>query len=936
MPGAREELERAAWQLPAAATCVRVRVREGADPAGVVAQAVVARARRARRSLRRDAVAVAIASSVVGSGRVPTTALPLDVAHRVVAAEDADSEGGVDRRCPRSSPIDISVIAIARERRRATLLSVEPQPCAKCVTIPSQPADRSCSPSTRLGSRSKLNEMSIPCAVRSPAASRSAVADRDVAAADVDPVERRTRRRDALEHDVVGAVDLDPVLAADDGHVADASRRRRGSRSRLGRSRPPRRRASGACRGRAGLGGRRPAGGRSAAASPRPCRAPASSASGAAADERHAAAAELAAVLGVGEAQQRQPRVREQLRERATSRRRTRAPARAAPSMLEQPRRAPSSRRARAGRAGARPSPAGRAAGGGRARRRARARRRSSAPASSSGHQGRARATSARDEERQQRRREPRLEPAPQRVGHRLHPAAEARAPRTSSRRACPRPGRPTAPGRRRAASVRVASVSAGTVESGASTIQRSARLEAVLLDEPAQQRVVREAAAEAGRADHLIRAVELAAATRKRPSRARALERLVPAAARRVRRLAEARASSSARSARGVAWKPARPRFEKSGRGDVERPARRLAPAHRDDLGAPRRARSATRSPRPCPRRRPRRATRSRAARRRGRRGRRRRARRAARGRDGPARAGRGGRRRGRRARSRRRRRGPARSAPAEALVPAAALPQLVDVAEELAPRSAGSGCRRSAAAGQVAAAAPPRAPRARGTRSGSSGRRSPSASAAAGSPLPAGARRRPGRGRGRRRRSRAGSRPPWRSVAYATKPPSPAPTIATRACHARPYLTEPARRPCDEVALEGEEDGERDRQRDERRRRDQLDVGAELAQLREDRDRDRLRLAAEGSATSRSFHVQRNWKIASEAIAGSAERQDQAEEDPDLRGAVDARRLQQVLRDPDEEVAQQEDRERQPERRVEEDQPEHRVEDAERRCRA
>ena len=43
---------------------------------------------------------------------------------------------------------------------------------------------------------------------------------------------------------------------------------------------------------------------------------------------------------------------------------------------------------------------------------------------------------------------------------------------------------------------------------------------------------------------------------------------------------------------------------------------------------------------------------------------------------------------------------------------------------------------------------------------------------------------------------------------------------------------------------------------------------------------------------ATSRSFHVQRNWKIASEAIAG-AEREDQAQEDPHLRGAVDPRRL-------------------------------------------
>ena len=52
--------------------------------------------------------------------------------------------------------------------------------------------------------------------------------------------------------------------------------------------------------------------------------------------------------------------------------------------------------------------------------------------------------------------------------------------------------------------------------------------------------------------------------------------------------------------------------------------------------------------------------------------------------------------------------------------------------------------------------------------------------------------------------------------------------------------------------------------------------------------------------------------------------ERQDQPEEDPRLGGAVDAGRLEDVLGDADEEVPQQEDREREPEGRVEEDQPE------------
>ena len=73
-------------------------------------------------------------------------------------------------------------------------------------------------------------------------------------------------------------------------------------------------------------------------------------------------------------------------------------------------------------------------------------------------------------------------------------------------------------------------------------------------------------------------------------------------------------------------------------------------------------------------------------------------------------------------------------------------------------------------------------------------------------------------------------------------------------------------------EVALEGEEHRQRDRSSERNEAgRDQVDVRAELAQLRVDRDRDRLRVCGRSvSATSRSFHVHRNWKIASDAIAG------------------------------------------------------------------
>ena len=83
--------------------------------------------------------------------------------------------------------------------------------------------------------------------------------------------------------------------------------------------------------------------------------------------------------------------------------------------------------------------------------------------------------------------------------------------------------------------------------------------------------------------------------------------------------------------------------------------------------------------------------------------------------------------------------------------------------------------------------------------------------------------------------------------------------------------------------------------------------------------------------SATRKSFHVHRNWKIASDAIAGRpsgriSRRKIVSSEAPSMR--ADSRMSFGM---PDEEVAQQEDRERQPERAVEEDQRERRVEDPE-----
>ena len=86
-----------------------------------------------------------------------------------------------------------------------------------------------------------------------------------------------------------------------------------------------------------------------------------------------------------------------------------------------------------------------------------------------------------------------------------------------------------------------------------------------------------------------------------------------------------------------------------------------------------------------------------------------------------------------------------------------------------------------------------------------------------------------------------------------------------------------------------------------------------------------------AKTNATSRSFHVQRNWKIASDAMAGQPDRQHDRAEHAELARAVDPRRLQQLAGDAGEEVAQQEDGERQAERDVEQHHADDVAEDAE-----
>ena len=141
-------------------------------------------------------------------------------------------------------------------------------------------------------------------------------------------------------------------------------------------------------------------------------------------------------------------------------------------------------------------------------------------------------------------------------------------------------------PGTPASESVRVRSVSAGTVESGARTIQRpsvsrpcssTSRRRSGSCSKPRRKPVAQMTCSTPSQPPPRRGSGPRAARARPaRPTRGRAGR-----TARRTRR------RSSARSAGGVAWKPASPRFVKSGRGDVQRPPRRLAPADRDDLGA-------------------------------------------------------------------------------------------------------------------------------------------------------------------------------------------------------------------------------------------------------------------------------------------------------------------------------------------------------------
>ena len=136
-------------------------------------------------------------------------------------------------------------------------------------------------------------------------------------------------------------------------------------------------------------------------------------------------------------------------------------------------------------------------------------------------------------------------------------------------------------------ASVRVSSVSAGTVESRVEHDPAVGRLEAVLGDEPREQRVVLEAAHEAGRADHLLAPVERRLDAEPPLGRGHG-QRLVP-----VCRPADTTERAALRSL--AARSPGREAVEVGEAAarevlarHVQRPPQRLAPPHRDDLGPP------------------------------------------------------------------------------------------------------------------------------------------------------------------------------------------------------------------------------------------------------------------------------------------------------------------------------------------------------------
>src|SRR6266508_2528079 len=132
------------------------------------------------------------------------------------------------------------------------------------------------------------------------------------------------------------------------------------------------------------------------------------------------------------------------------------------------------------------------------------------------------------------------------------------------------------------------------------------------------------------------------------------------------------------------------------------------------------------------------------------------------------------------------------------------------------------------------------------------------------------------------------------------------------------------------DEVTLECEEDDQRHNHRQENAGSDDVDARPELPRLLLQRHRDRLGVLSEHQRHQQVVPHPEELEDRQRRDRGPAERQHHLAEDGELLAAVHPGRLQQVPWDPDEEVAQQENPERQPEGDVEQHRGGHRTEDA------
>ena len=301
--------------------------------------------------------------------------------------------------------------------------------------------------------------------------------------------------------------------------------------------------------------------------------------------ETEAGAAELAAVLRPGQVQQRQHRVREQLREQpGAGEEEERRPKRRA--QVEQPGGGHRQPELEQPERHCRPARAGRAAGGGRRATSSASPIRSIRPASSSGHHlCRIGASTAATRTGSERADEPRLDPASQRVGHDHHPAAEA---------ACG----DLHPDQRVGRGIRPLAGHAGERERARRVGQRrtrSSRPRARSSGPRSRARAPRRAAPAADRGGSRRGSRwRRSPARRRRPPARRGSgprARLPRSGASQARPggydgSPKPRRSSARRAARrGVEAGEAALREERP--GDVERPPRRLAAPDRDDLGA-------------------------------------------------------------------------------------------------------------------------------------------------------------------------------------------------------------------------------------------------------------------------------------------------------------------------------------------------------------